>query len=71
MIYLIVGVDQFSLAPWYENVGAADVVSAKRIACAHAEARGINLVVAAAIGPNSTVVPDPSPVAQVDSARAA
>jgi hypothetical protein len=65
MIYLIVGVDQYSLAPWHETIGAGDVTTAKRVACAHAQARGVNLVVAAAIGPDATVIPDPARVAAV------
>jgi len=62
MIYLIVGVDQYSLAPWHENIGAGDVRTARRVACEHAQARGVSLVVAAAVGPNSTVIDDPDPV---------
>jgi hypothetical protein len=62
MMYLIVGVDHDSLAPWHENIGARDVTTAKGIASAHARERGISLVVAAAVGPNSAVVQDPAPV---------
>jgi hypothetical protein len=62
MIYLIVGVDQYTLEPWHENIGAADVTTAKRVACEHAQARGVSLVVAAAVGPNSTVIEDPAAV---------
>ena len=59
MTYLVVGVDQGTFAPWHENVGAADVATAKQVAFARAQARGIQLVIAAVIGPNSTVLADP------------
>jgi hypothetical protein len=56
--YLIVGVDQGTFAPWHQNVSARDVPTAKQIAFARASARGIQLVVAAVIGPGMTVQPD-------------
>jgi hypothetical protein len=59
MTYLVVGLDQSTFAPWHENVGAADVATAKRVAFTRAQARGIQLVIAAVIGPNSTVLADP------------
>jgi hypothetical protein len=57
--YLIVGLDRTTLAPWRENIQAREVTAATRLARARAQARGINLVVAAVIGPNSNVLPDP------------
>jgi len=60
MTYLVVGLDQSSFAPWHENIRADDVASARQIAFARAQARGIQLVVAAVIGPNSTVLADPA-----------
>jgi hypothetical protein len=54
--YLIVGVDRSTQARWHENVSARDVGTAKRIARSRAAAQGINLVVAAVIGPNSAVI---------------
>jgi hypothetical protein len=65
MIYLIVGVDRSSLAPWHRNVAARDARAAARAACAHAEEAGCDLVVAAVVGPNSTVLLDvlPGPAA--------
>jgi hypothetical protein len=65
MTYLIVGLDRTTLARWHGNVLACDVVTATRIAEARAAARGIRLVVAAVIGPNSSVIADPgrAPVA--------
>jgi hypothetical protein len=54
--YLIVGLDRHTLAPWYRNVLADDVGTAVRIARSCAAAQGVALVVAAAIGPNSSLV---------------
>ena len=59
MTYLVVGLDQSTFAPWHQNVGAVDVAAAKQIAFARAQARGIQLMIAAVIGPNSTVLADP------------
>jgi predicted Fe-Mo cluster-binding NifX family protein len=59
MIFLIVGVDRHSLASWHTNLAADDVTAAKQAAHAHARGHGVELVVAAVIGPNSTVLPDP------------
>jgi hypothetical protein len=56
--YLIVGLDRDTLAPWHENIHADDLTTARRVALARAEALGVSLVVAAVIGPNSTVLPD-------------
>ena len=58
MTYLIVGVDRPTFAPWHQNVLAGDVTTATRIARARAAAQGIQLVVAAVIGPNSSVLAD-------------
>jgi hypothetical protein len=57
--YLIVGLDRQTLAPWHDNIQAGDVALAVRAAHTRAQARGINLVVAAVIGPNSSIVPVP------------
>lgn len=56
MTYLIVGLDLKTHAPWHENVSATDARTATRVARARAAAQGIDLVVAALIGPNSAVV---------------
>ena len=69
MTYLVVGLDQSTFAPWHENVGAADVATAKQVAFARAQARGIQLVIAAVIGPNSTVLADPVARARGPAAR--
>jgi hypothetical protein len=58
--YLIVGLDLTTLARWHGNVLAGDIASATRIARGSAAAQGIELVVAAVIGPNSAVLPDPA-----------
>jgi hypothetical protein len=58
MVYLIVGIDRRTLAPWHRNIGARNTMAAKRIALACAAADGIHLVVAAVIGPHSSVVAD-------------
>jgi hypothetical protein len=58
--YLIVGLDLKTHAPWHENVSANDARTATRIARARAAAQGIDLAVAALIGPNSGVVSDSS-----------
>ena len=60
MTYLIVGLDLKTNAPWHRNVSANDARTATRIARARAAAQGIDLVVAALIGPNSAVISDPS-----------
>ena len=64
MVYLITGLDRSTFARWHDHVMAADVTIATRIAQARAAAQGIELVVAAVIGPNSSLVGDaikPSP----------
>jgi hypothetical protein len=70
MTYLIVGLDRQTLAPWHHNVRADDAASATRVAVARAQAGGIDLVVAAVIGPNSSVVSVPED-SRAASARAA
>jgi len=58
--YLIVGLDRKTHARWHGNVSADDVGTAKSIARGRASTQGIDLVVAAVIGPNSAVVSDPA-----------
>ena len=60
MIYLVVGIDQRSMAPWHENISAGDVARATRTAVERAAAAGMDLVVAAVVGPNSTVLAHPA-----------
>jgi hypothetical protein len=59
MTYLIVGLDRQTLAPWHENIHADDAATATRVARDRAGARGIDLVVAAVIGPNASIVSVP------------
>jgi hypothetical protein len=58
VVYLIVGLDRGTLARWHGNVAAPDVTEATRIAKARAAAQGVRLVVAAAIGPYSSIADD-------------
>jgi hypothetical protein len=60
MTFLVVGLDQRTFAPWHENIRAVDVSAAREIAFARAHARGIQLVVAAVIGPSCTVMAEPA-----------
>jgi len=60
MVCLIVGLDRRTMSPWYTNVAAEDVGSAKTTARARARRLGIDLVVAAAIGPYASVLSDPA-----------
>jgi hypothetical protein len=55
--YLIVGLDRRTMAPWHDNVMARDARTATLIARARATSEGIALVIAAVIGPNSSVLP--------------
>jgi hypothetical protein len=59
MVCLVVGLDRRTLSPWHTNVRARDVASAKLVARARARRLGIDLIVAATIGP-SGVVRDPA-----------
>ena len=55
VIYLIVGLDRDTMTPWHDNVRARDAAAAKEIARSRAGAAGVDLVVAAAIGPDVRV----------------
>jgi hypothetical protein len=60
MVYLVVGIDHVSLAPWHTNISASTVGRAVRSAVERASAAGVDLVVAAVVGPGSTVVEHPA-----------
>ncbi len=60
MTYLVVGLDRKTHSRWHENVPPSDIGTATRNAQARANARGIDLVVAAVVGPNSAVLSDPA-----------
>ena len=70
MTYLVVGVDHATLAPWHQNISARTVARAAHEAVQRAAAAGTELIVAAVIGPNSTVLPHPisTPIARVRAA---
>ena len=56
MTFLIVGLDRNSHTPWHRNVAGRDAASAARAACERAVGDGIDLIVAAVIGPGSSVL---------------
>jgi hypothetical protein len=56
MTYLIVGLDRRTLAPWHRHVLERDVAGATWAALARAGADGVDLVVAAVVGPGSSVL---------------
>jgi hypothetical protein len=58
MTYLIVGLDRRTLAPWHRNVFERDAERATQAAVARASADGVDLIVAAVIGPNSSFLDD-------------
>jgi hypothetical protein len=55
MTFLIVGLDRNTLAPWHRNISERDAASAARTAHTRAGADGVDLLVAAVIGPGSSV----------------
>jgi hypothetical protein len=55
VVYLIVGLDRRTFTPWHENVMAPDARTAAGLARERAAEDGIRLVVAAAIGPYSSL----------------
>ena len=57
MIYLVAGLDQTTLARWHDHVMAADATKAAGIARSRAARQGVELVVAAVIGPYCSVEP--------------
>jgi hypothetical protein len=59
VIYLIVGLDRQTLAPWHDNIQAGRPGGRHARRHARAQAHGISLVVAAVIGPNSSMMPVP------------
>jgi hypothetical protein len=59
VVYLIAGLDRATLARWHTNVMARDAAAAAEIARARAAAQGVTLLIAAAIGPNSSIVEEP------------
>ena len=56
MTYLVVGIDRRTLATWHRNVRGDDPASARSAALERAADDGVQLIVAAVIGPNATVL---------------
>ena len=72
MIYLVAGLDQTTLARWHDHVKAADATAAAGIARSRAARQGVELVVAAVIGPYCSVEPyvaEPPLIARPDYLR--
>lgn len=58
MIYLVAGLDRGTLGRWHDHVMAGDASLAARIARSRAAGQGIDLVVAAVVGPCSSIEAD-------------
>jgi hypothetical protein len=56
MTFLIVGLDRTTHVPWHRHVHDRDVPSAARAARTRARADGVELIIAAVIGPGSSVL---------------
>jgi hypothetical protein len=56
MTFLVVGLDRTTLAPWRRHIRRHDAHAAASLAIAHAASEGIDLAVAAVIGPSSNVL---------------
>ena len=56
MTFLIVGLDRRTFAPWHRHIRERDVASAARAAVTRAGADGIDLVVAAVVGPSASIL---------------
>jgi hypothetical protein len=70
MVYLVVGLDSATYAGWHRNILARDVATATHSARERAAAEGVDLLVAAVIGPNSSVVDMPENVVELRPRRA-
>ena len=72
MVYLVAGLDHSTCSRWHDHVAAADPTGAARDAMARASRQGIELVVAAVIGPYGSVEPfvaDVQPIARAGRLR--
>lgn len=56
MVYVVIGLDAATWTGWHRNVLAPDVRMAARRARRRAAAEGVDLIVAAVVGANSSVV---------------
>ena len=70
MIYLVAGLDRSTLGRWHDHVMAADASRAARIARGRAAGEGLDLVVAAVIGPHSNIEDDIAVTAYIRPAAA-
>jgi hypothetical protein len=57
MIYLVAGLDHSTFSRWHGHVRATDATVAARTAMNRAARQGVDLVVAAVIGPYGNVEP--------------
>ena len=57
MIYLVAGLDHSTFSRWHGHVRATDASVAARVARTRAARQGVELVVAAVIGPYGNVEP--------------
>ena len=72
MIYLVAGLDHSTFSRWHDHVAATDPTGAARAAMSRAARQGVELVVAAVIGPYGCVEPfvaDMPPVARAGRLR--
>ena len=72
MIYLVAGLDHSTFSRWHDHVAATDATGAARIARSRAAHQGVELVVAAVVGPYCSVEPfvaDVPPVARAGRLR--
>ena len=60
MTYLVVGLDRRTLTPCQRHVRRHDDAAAALAAVAHAAGDGVDLVVAAVVGPGSSVLDIPA-----------
>jgi hypothetical protein len=65
MVYLVAGLDRSTLSRWHDHVMARDASAAAQIARGRAAGQGVELVVAAVIGPYASVEADAVPTAYV------
>ena len=70
MIYLVAGLDRSTLSRWHDHVMAADASVAARTARGRAASQGVDLIVAAIVGPYSSLEADLAVTAHVRSAAA-
>ena len=70
MIYLVAGLDRSTLSRWHDHVMARDASLAARIARGRAAGQGVDLVVAAVIGPGANIEADVSVTGYIRPAAA-